>query len=245
MKKTQDSLQISTQHKHRAAIDEYFINGFLPGEAYLKVYTSSKSNVRVAGIMFGKILLKGSNRAYLREKYKDARLIAQVSHESLLNELRNWAYGDITPLLTMSVKQIQKLPPETRRLINAYETNTYDTLDKHGKVIATRTVVKVKLVDKVKAMEMIHRHTGFNAEDNYQKRAVILTPKDKAHRLAELREKALKAPQYSNADVQDVSFEEVGEEKQEPLKTKGRPLEKTKSAKEKARRGMREEDPLF
>jgi len=154
----------ATFEKHKRVIDEWFVNGFNRRKAYQSVYKCSDIT---ADANFAKILGNTRLQAYKRQKEEESSAELKTSHERLLKELENWAYSDITETLLLSPEQIKELPIEFRRLITRYETTTRET--DYG----PETVTKLWFVSKEKAMEMIHKHTGFYEKDNNQKKTEV------------------------------------------------------------------------
>lgn len=155
----------STYKKYCLVVDEWFINGFNGTKAYQKFYPNASEEVAANESL--RIMRIREIEAYISEKKKRAQIALQTSHEVLLAELRNWAYSDITETIMLTPEQVKELPIEIRRLITKFKntTKTYTT----GDVVTKETVVELWFVSKEKAMEMIHKHTGFYEKDNNQK----------------------------------------------------------------------------
>lgn len=159
----------STFEKYKLVVDEWFVNGFNGTKAYQKYYP--KSNEDVSAVEFNRILSIPKISDYQKQKQDKAQLALQTSHDVLLSELRNWAYSDITETLLLSPEQIKELPIEIRRLITKFKSTTRT----YGDDPTTETIVELWFVSKEKAMEMIHKHTGFYEKDNEQKSIPINT----------------------------------------------------------------------
>ncbi len=91
-----------------------------------------------------------------------------ITPAEVLRELKNFAYSDITETLTLSVDEIKELPIELRRMISSYKQTTTHFQGGHT------TLIELKFVDKMKAIEMINRHIGFYEEDNKQSKQDII-----------------------------------------------------------------------
>lgn len=161
-----------TLDKYKLVIDEWFVNGFNGVKAYQKFYPNASYNTSDKG--FRDIHENPRIAIYIDEKKKQAQIILQTSHERLLEELRNWAYSDITETLMLEPEQVKELPEEIRRLITKYKHTKRHVRDSKGKIIETIDTIELHFVSKEKAMEMIHKHTGFYEKDNNQKAAPVI-----------------------------------------------------------------------
>ena len=155
----------STIDKYKLVIDEWFVNGWNGTKAYLKYYPNSSDET--AATEFYKILRKPKVAEYAEEKKKLLAEDLNLTSEKILQEIKNWAYSDITETLTLDLDDIQQLPPEIRRLITSYKKSEI----KLGE--STKTTVELKFVSKEKAMEMIQKHIGFYEKDNEQKQTKL------------------------------------------------------------------------
>ena len=172
-----------TFDKYKLVIDEWFVNGWNGTKAYQKFYPDANNDV--SAVEFNRILRIPKIEDYVKEKKKTALQSLKTSHEALLKELENWAYSDITDTLELDLSQVKELPPEVRRLITSYKKSE-TRFGKDNENI--KTTVELKFVSKERAMEMIHKHVGFYAEDNFQK-VPDMSPEERSRKLAELKAK--------------------------------------------------------
>jgi len=157
-----------TLNKYKLVIDEYYVNGFNGTKAYQKFYPNATDET--ADSKFRTLVGNGRIESYIKEKQNQSQEALKTSHEALLNELERWAYSDITETILLTPEQIKELPIEFRRLITKY---------KYTKTVDGSEVIELHFVSKEKAMEMIHKHTGFYEKDNTQKSGSLtldLTP---------------------------------------------------------------------
>jgi phage terminase small subunit len=173
-----------TFDKYCLVVDEWFVNGWNGTKAYQKFYP--KASDESADSSFREIVGNSRIDAYVSQKKESALEVLKTSHESLLQELENWAYSDITETLMLKPEEVKELPIEIRRLITKFKTTTKDY--SIGDKVVTETVVELWFVDKVKAMDMIHKHVGFYGLDNAQK-TPDMTPEERAKRIADLKSK--------------------------------------------------------
>ena len=68
-------------------------------------------------------------------------------------------------------EELKALPPDLRRCISQFKRKTSRYLPRGAKPgeEVEETIIEIKLMDKVKTMEMINKHIGFYSEDNKQK----------------------------------------------------------------------------
>jgi phage terminase small subunit len=163
-----------TFHKYQLVIDEWFVNSFNGTKAYQKVYPKTKDES--AQQRFSRLSRIVKVETYIKYKRDEAKKALRTTHAVLLEELENWAYSDITETLLLSPEQVKLLPPEIRRLITKFETTTRTF--PRGKEIVSETTVKLFFVSKEKAMEMIHKHTGFYEKDNDQKSNLVIESRE-------------------------------------------------------------------
>jgi len=155
---------------HEAAIDEYYVNGFNGGRAVLD--TKGSDTMAAARVKWSYIIGHEGNKAYIDAKRAELKRRTDVSNELILRELISWAYVDATQFIDLTPEQVKQLPPEVRRSIQSFEAKTNTYTDRNGDT-HTEKVMRVKLIDKQKALEHIGRHVGFYEADNAQKAARI------------------------------------------------------------------------
>jgi phage terminase small subunit len=88
-----------------------------------------------------------------------------LSQQEVLEELRNFAYSDITDTMELTAKEIKALPVEVRRMITSFKRRV--TKFGEGGTNEEETV-EIRFIDKVKVFEMLNKHIGFYEEDNRQ-----------------------------------------------------------------------------
>ncbi len=155
-----------TFDKYKLVVDEWFVNGFNGLKAYQKFYPDASYNTADKG--WRDIHDIPRVQEYIIQKRETALESLKTSHKALLKELENWAYSDITDTLELDITQVKELPSEVRRLITSYKKSE-TRFGKDNENI--KTTVELKFVSKEKAMEMIHKHTGFYETDNKQKQS--------------------------------------------------------------------------
>ncbi len=120
-----------TFEKYKLVVDEWFVNGFNGTKAYQKFYP--KASDEVGANMFSEIVRIHEVFEYKKQKENKAQIALQTSHGRVLEELRNWAYSDITETLMLTPNEVKELPKNIRRLITKF---------KHSKKISSSKVEK-------------------------------------------------------------------------------------------------------
>jgi len=161
-------------------IDEYYLNGFNRFKAVEKYRPEiTGPSARTYYTVMAKLK---DNRVYIAEKIERLRADTQISGVHVLRELINFSFSDITDYINLSASQLQDLPPDVRRCIHSFERKKVRYLPRgaeKGEEVEEETI-KIKLFDKLNALEKINKHIGFYSEDNRQKAANInLTKIDK------------------------------------------------------------------
>lgn len=138
-------------------------------QAAIRAGYSEKTARQIATTLLSKVYIQkriSELKAEIAEK-------AQITAVEILQELKNFAFSDITETIMLSTEEIKTLPPEVRRLITQYKKITKTEIGEGKDPQAyIETMVELKFVDKMRAFEMLNRHTGFYEKDNQQ-----LTPK--------------------------------------------------------------------
>ena len=157
--------------KEKSLVDAYFNNGFNKVLAAKEVrpeldYTSASTWANRA---FKDLRVKD----YIREKQAVLRQETNIENVQILQELLIFAYSDVTTFIGLGPDDIKALPPEVRRCIASIDTETKTWLDPKDKSIIKQVNVKIKLVDKLKAIDMISKHIDFFNADNRSKSGTI------------------------------------------------------------------------
>lgn len=94
----------------------------------------------------------------------------EITQDEILNELKNFAFSDITDTIELTSEQVKELPIEIRRLIISYKK----VKKRYGeKGEWEEEAVELKFIDKMKAFEMLNKHVGFYEKDNKQSKTEV------------------------------------------------------------------------
>lgn len=121
-------------------------------------------------------LTKPHIQNYISELKEKRNKRVGISQDEILNELKNFAYSDITETLTLGANELKELPPEIRRMITKFKrhTRSYDV----GEETFTEETIELWFVDKVKVFDMLNKHVGLYEKDNNQKPSISISFED-------------------------------------------------------------------
>lgn len=159
-------------------IDEFYVNGFNQYKA-VKKFKPELTNT-AASAYYGAMVKKDKSKQYLAEKFALLRAETGIRSIQVLKELMHLSYSDITDYINLTSEELKALPADLRRCIGSIEEKTKSYKNREGKQVTEKTY-KIRLIDKLKAMDMLNKHIGFYEADNSQKKTNInLTKVDKA-----------------------------------------------------------------
>ena len=143
--------------------DEYLID-LNATRAYKVAYPNCKKDdsARKSG---SRLLTIVDIQEYISEKVKEREKRTEVTQDMVIRELSRIAFLDIRKLYNESggLKNIQDIDDETIKAISSLETlEEYDGYGEDKKQIGNTQ--KVKLLDKLKALELLGRHLGMFKE---------------------------------------------------------------------------------
>lgn len=124
---------------------------------------------KTANEQSSRLLANVNIQSYISELKNKASEIIEISHQYVLNTLKQWLEYDITETIELEPAQIKQLPIEIKRLITSYKITRIEL----GEDVV-KTTIELKFVSKEKAIEMVNRHIGFYEKDNEQSKALII-----------------------------------------------------------------------
>lgn len=157
--------------KYKKVVDEWFNNDFNGKQAYLKFYKNVKDDT--ASTNFNKLCQHEEIKEYIQGKHEESAKFIKMTHEGILQELKNYIESDITQTIDLSPEEIKELPVEVRRLITKYKTTSRNIYNSKGDVIEVITTVELHFISKERALDMVNKHLGFYEKDNEQKNNLI------------------------------------------------------------------------
>lgn len=156
--------------EEKAFIDAYMLNGYNKRRAALEVRPDLK--LTGADAWANDVWNREPVRLYLKEKQAMLRQEANVSQYQVLKELLSYAYSDITTYIGLGPDELRELPPDVRRCIDSVDTTTKTYLNADKKLVK-EVSVKIKLVNKLRAIDMISKHINFYEADNRSRSGTI------------------------------------------------------------------------
>lgn len=156
---------------YQSIIDQYFINGF-NGVQAVRTVKGQDYNYNSAASLFNTVIKHPSTKTYIQSKSAELKRITNIQSENILRELINFAYSDITDYIGLTNEELKDLPPDTRRCIQTVVSKKKRYTNRLGEDVEEETMT-VKLIDKIKAIDMIAKHIGFYEIDNKQNKTKI------------------------------------------------------------------------
>ena len=162
-----NSLEIQPiSDNHIRLIDNYLSNGGNKVKAYLEVYPDVAYHTAAGA--YNKVQALPQVKEYLKTRQTELKEAANIKSIEILNTLKTWLYSDPSQFIGLTPDDIKALPPDVRQCIQSIDHKKKTYTDRRGEKI-TEEHIKVQLVDKTKALEMINKHIGFYSEDNKQR----------------------------------------------------------------------------
>lgn len=143
--------------------DEYLID-LNATRAYKVAYPNCKKDDS-ARVNSSRLLTNANIQEYISEKVKEREKRTEVTQDMVIQELSRIAFLDIRKLYNESggLKNIQDIDEETIKAISSLETlEEYDGYGEDKEQIGNTQ--KVKLLDKLKALELLGKHLGMFKE---------------------------------------------------------------------------------
>lgn len=152
--------------------DEYLID-LNATRAYKVAYPKTKKEETINSAS-SRMLRNVKVQEYISEKIKEREKRTEVTQDMVIQELSRIAFLDIRKLYNESggLKNIQDIDEETIKAISSLETlEEYDGYGEDKEHIGNTQ--KVKLLDKLKALELLGKHLGmFNDVNVNMKNAI-------------------------------------------------------------------------
>ena len=150
----------------RLIIDEYFNNGFNGSKAVTK-YKPELTN-GAARVLFTALSKDNDNKVYIQAKRNEIRASVNIEQETVIQNLITWIQADATDYLELSPAELKKLPNEARQSIASITHRKKSYKDRQGQTVVEE-VLQIKLIDKIKTLDMLNRMMGYYEIDNRQK----------------------------------------------------------------------------
>lgn len=155
-----------TEQKKRF-VDRYF-ETLKGGQSAIYARYSEKTADQIAY----NLLQEPEVQEYIQQLREEYAAKNGINKESVLNEYRKIAFSDVRKILTVDggLKSIDEIDDETAGAISGIES--FDEFEKEtGEKLGTNR--KIKLHDKLRALEALSKHLGLFSADNSQKQTNI------------------------------------------------------------------------
>lgn len=169
-KKTEIRALEAVELEHRQIIDEYFANGFDQRKAVKKYRPHIKDGSSYA--IFSSIMKKASIKEYVAVKREGLRSSLAIKQEVVLHNLMAWLRADATDFIGLTPDEVKALPSDVRRSIQQIKHNKREYTDRQGNLVVDEKL-EVKMVDKLRVMDMINKHIDFYNADNQSKKQTV------------------------------------------------------------------------
>lgn len=146
--------------KQRKFCQEYIFDWNINRAARAAGYASSSATNA------GKYILTiPSAQEYIKTLQADLEKFAGVSQLRNLAELAKIAYSSLGALHNtwIDLKQFESLTPEQKAAIESIDTKEVVKKNRAGEVVSVDRMVKIKLYNKLAAIESLNRMLGYNA----------------------------------------------------------------------------------
>lgn len=155
-------------HKQKLFCIEY-LRDFNATQAYRRAGYSVKSD-NAAGVEAYKLLRNPKIQGYIKELQEEQGLRLGISADRVLQEYARVAFVDITQVITwkeneIEIKNSEELPKDITAAIKT--VNYTKTVRETERETTTNVRATVQMHDKIKALEMLSRHTGIAHDINW------------------------------------------------------------------------------
>lgn len=155
---------------HRLVVDEYMINGFNGRKAVLKFRPNISPGT--ATVVFNNLIKSDKGKVYFSQKRNEIRASINIEQEQILQQLLFWLRSDATDYLALSPEELKALPDEAKQCIESVVHKKKSYTDRSGNLVVDEHL-QVKLISKIKAMEILNKMLGYYELDNMQKQKTI------------------------------------------------------------------------
>lgn len=134
-------------------------------------------SAKTASVIAAENLVKPNIQAYLSKRQQELQEATGITQKRVLEEYAKVAFTDIRKFYTVdgALKPIKDLEDDAAGAlagIEVYEEKVSDS-DPQDETVVTGTIKKIKIYDKVKALDSLARHLGMFSKDNEQSRPLV------------------------------------------------------------------------
>lgn len=123
---------------------------------------------KTAKVQASQMLAIEENELYLNKLREDYSLKYGINKDRVLNEYRKIAFSDVRNILTIDggLRSVDDLDDDTAGAIAGIES--FEEFNREGEKLGTNR--KIKLHDKLRALEALSKHLGLFERDNSQRK---------------------------------------------------------------------------
>lgn len=153
--------------KQRMFCEEYMID-FNATKAAIRSGYSQKTAQEIGAQNLSKLIIQN----YISEKIKNQSKRLEISSDRVILEIARLAFVDVRKIFDSEgkLKDITTIDDDTSAAISSFEVDDLkaynEESDSYGKIGEAK---KIKLYDKIRALEMLAKHFGMFEKDNSQK----------------------------------------------------------------------------
>ena len=152
------------EQENKLIIDEWFANNFNGSKALLKY----RPNVGAGSSRTIFAVIKKNQKAYIQHKRNELRSSVSIQQENVIKNLIDWIQADATDYLALTPEELKALPVEARQSIASINHKKKTYKDRQGEEVTEETLA-IKLIDKIKTLEILNKMLGYYELDNRQK----------------------------------------------------------------------------
>jgi phage terminase small subunit len=163
-------LSVSRLTKRQKRFCEEYVIDFNATQAYFRAGYSVKSE-KAAGTEGYKLLKNPGIQAYIKKLQQERSERTQITADRVLQEYARLGFSDITQVASfddngVTLKSSSNLTEDVTAAIADVISETTNSTDPSGNT-TSYAKKRVKMHDKVRALEMLARHTGIAHDLNY------------------------------------------------------------------------------
>ena len=158
---------MALSEKQKRFCEEYLIDLNGTQAATRAGYSAKTANEQAA-----RLLAKVSVQAYVQSLQKKVSTKLEITRERILNELARIAFSDVRVYFDEegNLKKFEDINDDQAAAVSSVETDELVGMNEQGEKARIGVTRKVKMWDKLKALESLAKYDGLFERDNSQKK---------------------------------------------------------------------------